>query len=63
MNITELLLQAGMDTSVLEKGPAFDESDYSVSDMYYEDNNDILAAEADLDRLDLEMNRLHSVTQ
>ena len=42
MNITELLLNAGMTLSN-ETAETRDPMDYSVSDMFYEENNDILA--------------------
>ena len=46
MNITELLLNAGMTISN-EPVEARDPNDYSVSDMFYEENNDILAEDFD----------------
>lgn len=46
MNITELLLNAGM-TIFNEPAEPRDPNDYSVSDMFYEENNDILAEDFD----------------
>ena len=46
MNITELLLNAGMTVSNEPAEPR-DPNDFSVSDMFYEENNDILAADFD----------------
>lgn len=46
MNITELLLNAGITVSDESAEPR-DPTDYSVSDMFYEENNDILAEDFD----------------
>ena len=46
MNITELLLNAGMTVSNEPAEPR-DPNDFSVSDMFYEENNDILAEDFD----------------
>ena len=45
MNITEMLLQAGMKMNSDLETPVRDSSDYSVSDMFYEENNDLLKPE------------------
>ena len=52
MNITELLLNAGMKLSnkLVESSAPTEPTDpngYSVSDMFYEENNDILAEDFD----------------
>lgn len=46
MNITEMLLNAGMKLSNKLVEPT-DPTDFSVSDMFYEENNDILAEDFD----------------